>query len=82
MSDDLRAIIDDIASRADEFLAGARDRAQGRAGVSELITIEYAYLLPDDRKQVVDGVMAILEDEDFFNTEFVGGIFDDEENED
>lgn len=80
MANDLRHIMDDIASRADEFLAGAKDKAQGRAGVSEYITIEYSYLSPDDRKAVLNGVMAILEDEDFFGTEFVGGSFDDDED--
>ena len=81
MANDLRTIIDDVASHADEFLEGAKDKAQGRAGVSEYLTIEYPQLLPDDRKTVVNGVMAVLEEEDFFGTEFVGGSFDDDEDE-
>jgi hypothetical protein len=79
---DLRSIIEDIASRADDFLAGADNRAQGRAGISELITLDYHELAPTDRKKVVDEVMAILELEDFFDTEFAGGAFDDEADED
>src|SRR5438093_2882415 len=67
---DLRHIIDDIANRADEFLAGATSRAQGRAGIEEFITLEHGDLAPDIRKKIVDGVMAVLEAEDFFGTEF------------
>lgn len=79
MPADLRHIIDEIARQADEFLAGATDRKQGRAGIEEFLTLEYADLSPSDRKQVVDGVMHVLEDESFFGTEFVGDAFKEEE---
>lgn len=79
---DLRHLIDDIANRADDFLAGAANRAQGRAGIEELITIEHPELNPMDRKTVVTGVMAVLEDEDFFGTEYAGGAFDDDDSDD
>lgn len=82
MQFDLRPLIDDIANRADDFLAGASDRSQGRAGIEELLTIEHPELNPVDRKTVVTGVMAILEEEDFFGTEFAGGAFDDDDSED
>lgn len=71
----LRPIIDDIASRADDFLEGVRDRAQGRAGIEEAITIDYPTLDPAQRREVVTGVMLVLEDEDFFGTEYVGDPF-------
>lgn len=79
MPADLRHIIDEIARQADEFLAGATGRKQGRAGIEEFLTLEYADLSPSDRKQVVDGVMHVLEDESFFGTEFVGDAFKEEE---
>jgi len=82
MPADFPPMIDDIAHRADDFLAGARDRAQARAGIEELLTIDYAELLPPDRKTVVDGVMRVLEAEDFFGTEFVGDPFRDDEEDD
>jgi hypothetical protein len=75
----LADIIQEIASQADDFLAGASNREQGRAGISELITVDYPQLSPGERKQVTDAVMAILEDEDFFGTEFAGFAFDDED---
>jgi hypothetical protein len=79
---DLRPIIDEIARRADEFLAGTTDRAQARAGISEVITMDYGTLTPPDRTIVITGVMSALEDEDFFGTEFVGDPFKDDEPED
>lgn len=80
---DLRPIIDEIADQAEDFLADAKDRAQARAGISELITMDYSHLSPADRTVVVTGVMSALEDEEFFGTEFVGDPFaDDAEDED
>jgi hypothetical protein len=79
MTADLRPIIEDIASRADDFLEETRDRAHARAGIEELITMDYPTLNPVDRKVVVTGVMSVLEDEDFFGTEFVGDPFSDPE---
>ena len=76
---DLRPIINDIASRADEFLDGTKDRAQSRAGIDEFLTMDYALLSPPDRTVVITGVMSILEDEDFFGTEYVGDPFSDPE---
>ena len=77
---ELKAIIDEIACQADDFLAGADNRAQGRAGIAELITMDYAQLNPADRATVVQGVMAVLEAEDFFGVEFVGDPFADEDD--
>jgi hypothetical protein len=74
----LRPIIDEIASQADDFLEGVTDRQQARAGIAELITMDYAWLSPADRKVVSDHVMAVLEDESFFDGGFAGHSFDDE----
>ena len=75
---DLRPIIDEIANRADDFLEGATSRVQARAGISELLTMDYAGLDHEVRTRVTDGVMAVLESEDFFGTEFVGDPFADD----
>jgi hypothetical protein len=53
---DLRSIIDEIASQADDFLAGAANRKEARAG-----------------KKVAEDVMAILENEGFFEFGSSGG---------
>ncbi len=77
----LRTIIEEIADKADDFLAGARDRPQARAGISELLTMDYPELSHLDRTAVTAGVMQVLEEEDFFGTEFVGDPFTDDEEE-
>lgn len=75
----LRPLIDDIASRSDDFLDGVTDRAQARAGIAELLTVEYAALPATARQPVIDGVIAVLEADDFFGVEFVGDAFRDDE---
>lgn len=74
----LRPIIDEIASQADEFLAGVTSREQARAGIAELLTMDYAGLSPEDRKLVSDHVMAVLEEESFFDGGFAGFSIDDD----
>lgn len=81
MEIDLRPIIEEIAYQADDFLEGASNREQARAGISEMITLDYADLTPSQRTKVTEGVMAVLEKEDFFGTEFVGDAFTDDEVE-
>ena len=78
----LSQIISEIADRADDFLAGAGDRAHARAGIAELVNMDYFALTPIERTKVTDGVMAVLEAEEFFGTEFVGDPFKDDEDED
>jgi hypothetical protein len=63
---DLRPIIDQIASQADDFLDGVENRTEARAGVAEQVNLGHPGLSPGDRRQVIEGVMAILEDEGFF----------------
>ena len=67
---DLRRIVEEIAGQADDFLAGAADRREARAGIAELLTADYPQLNPADRSQVSAKVMAILEEEGFFETGF------------
>jgi hypothetical protein len=74
----LRPVIDEIASQADDFLEGVTSRAQARAGIAELINMDYAGLSADERKLVSDHVMAVLEDESFFNGGYAGFSFDDD----
>ena len=81
MAEDLRPIIDEIADRADDFLEGTHDRAQARAGIAELLTMDYSHFNPADRAAIIAGVMNVLEEEDFFGTEFVGDPFKDDEAE-
>ena len=82
MTVDLRPIIADLVERADDFLAGVSDRKLARAGVEEEITLDYPTLNPGTRAAIVSGVLAVLEEEDFFGTEFVGDPFSDTDSAD
>ena len=74
----LRPIIDEIASQAEDFLKGVTDRTQARAALAEFIGQDYAGLIPADRKIVSDAVMAFLEEENVFDGGFAGHSFHDE----
>lgn len=74
----LSAIIADLADQAEESLAGTTDRALARTAIAELIETDYFQLRPADRLAVTAGVMAALEAQEFFGTEFVGNPFQDE----
>ena len=63
---DLRSMVEEIAGQADDFLAGAADREAARAGIAELLTTDFPQLGPAERTQVTGKVMAILEQEGFF----------------
>jgi hypothetical protein len=63
---DLRSIVEGIAGQADDFLAGVADRKEARAGIAELLTTDFPQLGPAERTQVTGRVMAILEQEGFF----------------
>jgi hypothetical protein len=74
----LRPIIDEIASQAEDFLKGHTDRKRARAELTEFIALEYSGLIPADRKIVTDAVMAFLEEENVFEGGFAGHSFADE----
>ena len=82
MTADLRQIVDDIATRAEDLLPEPRDRKLARAGIEEEITMDYPTLSPTDHAAVVAGVMGMLNDEDFFGIEFVGNPFSDVDDTD
>lgn len=74
----LRPIIDEISSQADDFLEGVTSREQARADIAERITMDFPQLPAADCKVVSDHVMAVLEDESFFEGGFAGHSFNDE----
>lgn len=75
----LRPLIDDVASQADDFLAGIRDRTLARAEIAEFVALDFPKLHDADRKLVVDGVMAVLDDESFFGERFVDSFDTDQD---
>jgi hypothetical protein len=75
----LRPIIDEVASQADDFLVSINDRTQARGSIDDFVAQDYPKLRQDDRKTVVHAVLAILEDEGFFGERFVDS-FDSDQN--
>lgn len=62
----LKAIIDEIADQADDFLEGVSSLEQARAAISEMVSMLDVKLSAEDRTAVIDGVMAVLKTEGFF----------------
>ena len=82
MAADLRPLIADLASRADDFLAGIKERSRAREEIAELLTLEYPQLDALTRQSVTAAVMSVLEAEDFFGTQYVGDAFADDDASD
>jgi hypothetical protein len=74
----IRPLIDEITSQAEDFLKGINDRKKARAELGEFIALEYPGLNAEDRKIVSESVMAFLEEENFFDGGFAGHSFNDE----
>jgi hypothetical protein len=72
---DPRPLARDLAQRAGDLLQPLPDRAGARRMLLEEIELEYPSLVPVQRAQVADWTLALLEDEDFFGTEYVGEAF-------
>jgi hypothetical protein len=70
---DLRHISAQIADRADDFLTGAANRREARAGIEELLVADYREVEPDEREAVISAVMEILDHEGFFERGAEGG---------
>ena len=62
----LKIIIDDIADQADDFLEGVSSLDQARAAISEMVSMQDVKVSPTDRSAVIEGVMAVLKKEGFF----------------
>lgn len=78
----LKPIIDRIADQADDFLDGVQSREQARAGISEMVTLYSASFPAEQRGQVIDGVMRVLENEGFFDHLRAGTPAEDDEDDD
>lgn len=80
----LKSIIDEIADQADDFLEGVTSLEQARAAISEMVTMQPERLGPADRAAVIEGVMAILKNEGFFERGSLSGRSerDDEADQD
>lgn len=71
---DTKTIANEICDQADDFLAGVRKRDEARAGIAEYLTMHHAALPADEKRDVIEQTMRILENEGFFDAEAGGEI--------
>lgn len=76
----LKPIIDDIADQADDFLDGVMTRSDARAAIAEQLSITYPRLSGMERGKIIDGVLAVLDSEEFFGSG-VGSAIEDTDSE-
>ena len=76
----LRPIIDDIAGQADELLISVTERMSARTALDKFLALDQSKLVAADRRTVVDHVMAILENDNFFAERYVDS-FDAEQDQ-
>ena len=63
---DLEAIISTAADEADEFLAGFATMTEARPAIRDYLKARHPGLGPLDAQRVTAGVLAILDEEGFF----------------
>jgi hypothetical protein len=61
-------IIDAAADDADEFLAGVSSMTEARPVIREYLKTNHPPLAPADEARVIAGLLAILEEEGFFES--------------
>jgi hypothetical protein len=74
---DLNAIISAIADQADELLAGVASMTEARPAIREHLKDKHPKLGAVDVQRVTAGVLAILEDEGFFEVGAAKDSWDD-----
>lgn len=69
----LQAIIAAAADEADEFLSGVNNAAEARPAIQEWLADNHPELAADDRQKVLQGLVALLDREGFFDADSRGG---------
>jgi hypothetical protein len=78
---DLSPVIASVSAQADDILAGVTGRDVARTQLDEWLELEFPTLPAPVRGSIRRGVMAVLEEEDFFGVQFVGDTLADDEPE-
>jgi hypothetical protein len=76
---DLEAIISTAADQADEFLAGVTSMTEARPAIRDYLKENHPKLGPLDVQRVTAGLLAILEEEGFFEVGAASDSWDDAE---
>jgi len=64
----LKALVDGIANQADELLAGCTSRFDANTTILEYLTAKHRNMSLADRRTVAAQVLAILQNEGFFES--------------
>ncbi len=80
----LNNLVDEVANEADAFLVAVEGRKETRDAIADYVSENYPDLSRKEHNVVVNGVLQILENEDFFGVEHDeahprghGGVDDD-----
>ncbi|MGH8018977.1 MAG: hypothetical protein ACREIA_11910 [Opitutaceae bacterium] len=63
----LQVIINDVADNADDFLGDAGTMIEARAAIRAFLADKFPSMSKPDSEQVIAGVLAILDEEGFFD---------------
>ena len=65
----LKSLVDEVANEADAFLVSVEGRKETREAIADYVSDNYPELSRKEHHVVVNGVIGILESEDFFGVE-------------
>ncbi len=65
----LNSLVDEVANEADSFLATVEGRKETREAIADYVSDNYPELSRKEHNVVVNGVINILESDDFFGVE-------------
>ena len=71
-------IIGALADRADDLLVDVKNEKEARTSLAEILAKEHPKLSPAERLKVISEVLAILEEEDFFDSKGGGDRWSDD----
>jgi hypothetical protein len=74
----LQDIINAAADDADEFLRGVRTMTEARPAIREYLAANHPKLSPGDSARVIAGLLAVLEEEGFFEAKTDGDMWSEE----
>ena len=73
---DLKTLISAIANQADELLEGCTNPSEASSVILEYLTAKHRSLPIPDRRKIAEQVIALLQNEDFFDTSATGDSWD------
>ena len=79
---DLKTLIDTIANQADEILEGCTNPSEAHSLILEHLTARHRAVSIPDRRKIADQVIALLQNEGFFDASDNGDSWNDDDKAD